>query len=119
MPINKTVRRLFSHEHVCILTHTTLISDSLTKPQIAFYTPLCEAFEKAVSERLYPLALDAFNLCEDRRKRWRYTPWKAEICIRPENDSTLLFRLSSPYGIDLEEYHKWQNGVIIRRLKRK
>lgn len=117
MPINKTVRRLFSPEHVCILTHTTLISDSLTEPQIDFYTPLCEAFEEAVSERLYPLALDAFNLCEDRRKRWRYTPWKAEICVYFEDENTLLFRVSSQFGIDIEERHTWQHGAIMHRAK--
>ena len=119
MPINKTVRRFFSPEHVCVLTLSTLIPDTLTEEQRSFYTPLCEAFEKAVNERLFPLALDEFNLCEDRRKRWRYRPRQAEICICFKDENTLIFRLSSPFGIDLEEHHMWRNSTIVRRVKRK
>lgn len=119
MPINKTVRRFCSPDHVCVLTLTTLMPDTLTDEQAAFYTPLCEAFEKVVPERLFPLALDEFNLCEDRRKRWRYIPRQAEICIRCKDENTIFFRLSSPFGIDTEEYHTWRNGAIVRRVKRK
>ena len=119
MPINKTVRRFCSPEHVCVLTLTTLIPDTLTEEQMAFYTPLCEEFEKVVNERLFPLALDEFHLCEDRRKRWRYTPQQAKICLCRKDENTLLFRLSSPFGVDIEEEHTWRDDTIIRRVKRK
>lgn len=119
MPMNKTVRRFFSPEHVCVLTLSVLIPDTLTEEQTAFYAPLCEAFEKAVSERLFTLALDEFNLCEDHRKLWRYIPRQAEVCICYRDENTLVFRLSSPFGIDLEEYHTWRNGRIVHRVKRK
>ena len=119
MPINNTVRRFFSPEHFCVLTLTTIITDTLTEEQIAFYTPLCEAFENVISERLFPLALEAFNLCEDRRKRWRYTPWQAIISIHPKDDNTLIYRLSSPLGVNIEQQHTWHDGVIVRCVKRK
>ena len=42
-----------------------------------FYAPGAAAFEEMCRERLLPAALDAYDACTDRRKKWRYRPIEA------------------------------------------
>ena len=54
-----------------------------------FYAPGAAAFEEMCRERLLPAALDAYDACPDRRKKWRYRPLEAVFSADGEETVTL------------------------------
>ncbi len=112
MPTN--IRRFFTRDRVCVLTLTVSAPDGLAEGEAAFYTPLVSEFTRAVEERLFPLAADAYRECTDRRKRRRYTPWQADFCLTRKGD-TLVLCISSRDAVHVKEAHTWRGDAIVRR----
>ena len=117
MEMCDTFRRFQTNDRVTVLTLAVSLSGALDDTPREFYSSLAADFERAVTERLYPRAQAAYRECTDRRKRWRYTPWRAEFLLSACDDKTLELCVRSCEHVHIHEKHTWVGDVIVRRIK--
>lgn len=113
------LKRYTSPDAVVILTTDITLPDDIDDKMREFYAPLCESFERAVSERLYKSALAAYEASTDRRKRYRYVPWRASLSLTRCGKGEYQFLIKTKDGINLNERHTWKDGVLVKREKTK
>ena len=112
-------KRYTSPDAVVILTADITLPDGIDATVREFYTPLSEGFERAVSEQLYKSALAAYEASSDRRKRYRYTPWRASLTLKECGKGEYLFRIKTNDTVSVDEHHIWKNGLLVKREKTK
>ena len=80
-----------------------------------FYAPGAAAFEEMCRERLLPAALDAYDACPDRRKKWRYRP--IEAVFSADGEETVTLRIVICGRMLRHERHTF-DGDLLRTRER-
>ena len=78
-----------------------------------FYAPGAAAFEEMCRERLLPAALDAYDACPDRRKKWRYRP--IEAVFSADGDASVTLRIVICGRVLRHERHTFAGDLLLTR----
>lgn len=112
-----SVVHLTSEDAVTVLTVTVALAPDMSESVRNFYESLADEFVEAAKARIYPRALEAYRECTDRRKKYRYSPWRAEFSVSLCEKSSYRVTVSSGGEILIDEVHTWcRNGISKRKM---
>ena len=114
-----SINRYTSNDAVTVLTVTVGFPPDMDENAKAFYYSLAEKFKDVAKERIYPLALTKYNQCTDRRKRYRYTPLRADFLVSEREKNSYRLTVSSGGEILIDEVHTWKGDGIAKRKRLK
>ena len=117
MTINEKIIRFTADDKTVVLILTVKIPYDFSPRADNFYADAAAEFEKSVCERLHPLAKEAYEADTDRRKRYRYSPWKAGLICLPKEDNQIEITLYENDNILRKEIHCWRNNELLKRKK--
>ena len=113
----ESVGRFLSDDAVTVLTATVAFAPNMSDVVRGFYKSLADEFNRTAKERIFPPALKAYKDCTDRRKKYRYTPWRAEFSVSLCEKNTYRLTVSSGGDILIDEVHTWKgNGIAKRKM---
>ncbi len=111
----ESVGRFMSDDAVTVLTVTVAFAPNMSEGVRSFYKSLADEFMETAKKRIFPLALKAYSECTDRRKKYRYTPWRAEFSVLACEKSSYRLSVSSGGDILIDEVHTWRGDGIAKR----
>lgn len=118
MTINEKNIRMGASDGTVVLILTLAVPSGVSPRVERFYSDGAAAFEKSVRERLLTEAQNAYYVNPDRRKRYRFPPWRAEFrCIECEGGIELI--IAENGNIIRHERHIWRGSNLIKRIRLK
>lgn len=111
----ESVGRFMSEDAVTVLTVTVAFAPDMSDSVRSFYKSLADEFGETAKKRIYPRALEAYRECTDRRKKYRYSPWRAEFSVSQCDKNGYHLRVSSNGEALIDEVHTWKDDGITKR----
>lgn len=111
----ESIQRFLSDDSVAVLISTVSFSPNMTEETKKFYKSLADEFDEIAKSRIFPLALKVYIECTDRRKKYRYRPWRAEFSVSSCEDDYYHLTVSSEGKFLINELHTWKAGGIAKR----
>ena len=104
---------------ITVMCGNITLPEEFVKGAEDFYKKVSEGFEQGLEKDIYRIALQAYDNCTDRRKRFRYEPKIAEFACRVSDNDTYDLTVSYDGIHFIKETHKWSDGIIVRRRRLK
>ena len=117
MTINEKSIRLTADDKTVVLILAIKIPCGISPRADKFYADAAAEFEKSVCEHLLDKAKEAYSADTDRRKRYRYAPWKAGFICVCDEENKIELTLYENGNILLKETHYWKENELLRRKK--
>ena len=100
-----------------VLNYITELESDTAECIKDFYKSIAKSFEASVAQCFLPLALNDYDRCTDRRKKYRFCPKTAVFrCVTLDKD---IYELTVSYDgiVYICERHRWDRDTIVKRKR--